>query len=63
MHQLHVEGMSCNHCVSVITKALKEADANAEVSVDLGHKEVRVESPLPLERVKSVIANAGYQVV
>lgn len=62
MHQLHVEGMSCNHCVSVITKALKEADANAQVNIDLERKEVRVDSPLPLERVKSVIAEAGYQV-
>ena len=62
MYELQVEGMSCNHCVSVITKSVQEVDHGAKVNVDLATKKVRVDSALPVERFESAIAEAGYQV-
>ncbi|MBP1154661.1 MULTISPECIES: copper ion binding protein [unclassified Paenibacillus] len=61
---LKVEGMSCNHCVNSIEKALKQL--GAEGKVDLGGKSVTVdydESKLTLETIKEAIEDQGYDVV
>ncbi|MCC7544484.1 MAG: heavy-metal-associated domain-containing protein, partial [Aquabacterium sp.] len=34
-HQLQVKGMSCQHCVKAITKAVQTQDPQATVSVEL----------------------------
>ena len=44
MHVLKVSGMSCGHCVRAITRAVQAGDPAAEVQVDLGAGEVRVDS-------------------
>ncbi|TFW06895.1 copper chaperone [Oxalobacteraceae bacterium OM1] len=62
MYELQVEGMSCQHCVSVITKSVQDVDHGAKVDVDLGSKKVRVVSELPVERFESAIQEAGYDV-
>jgi copper chaperone len=62
MYELQVEGMSCQHCVNVITKSVQEVDHGAGVDVSLENKKVRIQSAVPVERFESVIAEAGYQV-
>jgi copper ion binding protein len=62
MYELQVEGMSCNHCVSKVTRSVKKIDESAKVDVDLGAKKVRVESTADLEDVSAAIADAGYPV-
>jgi copper chaperone len=62
MYELNVEGMSCNHCVSAVTKSIKEIDSNAEVAVDLPGKKVRVQSQAALEAVIDAVTDAGYSV-
>ncbi|WP_274366180.1 cation transporter [Paenibacillus thermotolerans] len=61
---LQVQGMSCNHCVNSIEKALKEIGATG--SVDLGQGTVAVqyeEGKLSLDAVKEAIEEQGYDVV
>ena len=63
MYQLHVENMSCGHCVGSVTKAVHAIDASAKVEIDLASKSVRIDSASALAPLKSAIADAGYPVV
>lgn len=61
---LKVEGMSCNHCVNSVEKAVKEL--GAEGKVNLANKEVEVQfdgSKLSVEAIKDAIEEQGYSVV
>ena len=60
MHQFNVADMTCGHCVSTITKALKEADAEAKVDIALGERRVAVRSRLAQEEIADAIREAGY---
>ena len=44
MAEFKVEGMSCQHCVAAVTRAIHEIDAAAQVQVDLEHGRVVVAS-------------------
>ena len=63
MYELEVEGMSCGHCVSSVTKSVLAIDPAAKVDVDLAAKKVRVDSQAALPAISSAIAEAGYPVV
>lgn len=60
MHQFTLPDMSCGHCVAAITQALKAADAQAQVNVDLDTRTARVDSSLPREALAAALAEAGY---
>jgi copper chaperone len=68
-HHLHghikVKGMTCEHCVAAVTKALQSLPGVSEVGVDLANGLVSYQStrPAPPEEVARVIAAAGYEVV
>lgn len=62
MYELHVSGMSCNHCVSSVTKSVMEVDAHAKVEVDLARQQVRVDSDASLEDIAAAVTEAGYPV-
>ena len=67
MHKtLDVKGMSCGHCKSAVTHALKELNGVSAVSVDLKTGKVDVdydESKVPLSKMKEAIEDQGYDVV
>ncbi|HEY0845878.1 MAG TPA: cation transporter [Noviherbaspirillum sp.] len=63
MYELKVEGMSCGHCVSAVTKSVLDIDSGAKVTVDLGQQKVSVDSSAPLEEIKAAVAEAGYPVL
>lgn len=63
MHVFTVEGLSCGHCVKAVTTAIQGLDAQAQVTVDLAHGEVRVDSSQAPEALVAVIHRAGYTVV
>jgi copper chaperone len=63
MYELKVEGMSCGHCVSTVTRSVKDVDAAAKVDVDLAQQKVRVESSADLNEIKSAVEEAGYPVL
>ena len=62
MIEFQVEGMSCQHCVGAVTKALKAVDGAALVEVNLDEARVRVQSRESAERLGSAIVEAGYAV-
>lgn len=62
---LKVKGMSCQHCVMSVTKALNKLDGIQNVKVDLQKGEVSFDNAkaLALDRVEKTISDAGYEVV
>ena len=60
MMKFNVPDMTCGHCVSTVTKAIKGLDAAAEVKADLASKTVTVETSAPAPAVAKVLDDAGY---
>lgn len=61
MIRFEVPDMSCGHCVSAITQALKAADPDAKVQIDLERHLVQVEpGTLGADALGEAIQGAGY---
>ena len=63
---LKVDGMSCEHCVKAITKAVGALNGVGNVQVDLKAKTVSVEhdpEQAPLDKIKAEIEDQGYDVL
>lgn len=60
--QFQVQGMSCQHCVKAVTRAVQQLDAQAIVAVDLQKAAVTVQSDAARERIVEVIREEGYTV-
>ncbi len=65
MTTIKVEGMTCNHCVMAVTRALTEIDGVKNVKVDLkkGRATFDESRPIDMKIVKEKIEDAGYRVV
>ncbi|MBP0594946.1 heavy-metal-associated domain-containing protein [Paraburkholderia sp. LEh10] len=61
--ELKVDGMSCQHCVAAVTRAIQDHDAAAQVQVDLSAGKVVVQSGASADTLKAAIDEAGYTVV
>ena len=59
--QLNVKGMSCQHCVKAVTRAVQAQDPQATLEVDLLLGRVNVRTALPLEAVAQAIIDEGYE--
>ena len=64
MAVLKIKGMSCNHCVMAVTKALGEVDGISDIKVDLstGEASFAESGVVDMETVKEKIRKAGYEV-
>jgi copper ion binding protein len=62
---LKVKGMSCQHCVMSVTKALGQLEGIKDVQVDLAKGEVRFDNTKEVasNRIEKAIEEAGYEVV
>jgi copper chaperone len=61
MLAFQVQDMTCGHCASTITKAVKATDRDAKVTIDLAAQLVTVESTeASAEEKRDAIAEAGY---
>ena len=60
MFELTIPSMTCGHCVSVVTKAIKQADPLAKVDIDLASHRVRVETAADRATIDSAVTEAGY---
>lgn len=58
--ELKVTGMSCNHCISLVNKAIKKLQADAKVTVNLALQQVQVESSLAAEDLIAALDEAGF---
>jgi copper chaperone len=62
---LKVKGMSCQHCVMSVTKALNQLEGIQNVKVDLQTGEVRFDNTKSVgqDRIEKAVVNAGYEIV
>ena len=60
MLELTLPTMTCGHCVSVVTKAIKQADPQALVEIDLASHRVRVKTTEDREVIEVAVTEAGY---
>ncbi len=57
-----VTGMTCGHCEKAVTRAIKGADPQAQVTIDRAANVVDVHSEQPREVLAAAIAEEGYAV-
>jgi len=64
MPVIKINGMTCNHCVMAVEKALKEIQGIRDISVDLsaGQAAFEEERPVDMDVVREKIKKAGYEV-
>ncbi len=61
MIAFEVQDMTCGHCVSTITKAVKATDPGARVEIDLPRHLVRIEpAAADAQELSDAIREAGY---
>lgn len=60
MTELNVQNMTCGHCVSAVTRAVKSIDPSAAVQVDLEKARVRVDGRAEVDRLIGALEEAGY---
>jgi len=63
MKRIKIKGMSCQHCVMAVTKALEEIEGIENVTVDLAGGEARFEETgnVDVDRIRKQISDAGYE--
>ena len=57
-----VTGMTCGHCEKAVTRAVKQVDPQAEVTIDRAVNLVEVQSDQPRELLAKAITEEGYAV-
>ena len=60
-----VEGMTCQHCIKIITDALKDKLGVHNVGINLDKKEVKIdyyEKNINLEQIFSKIVELGFEI-
>ena len=63
MHQTFtVTGMTCGHCEKAVTRAIQDADPQAQVTIDRSQNKVEVQSTQPRDTLAKAIAEEGYAV-
>ncbi|MEQ7219779.1 copper chaperone CopZ [Vagococcus fluvialis] len=63
--KIKIDGMSCNHCVAKVEKAVSELDGVDKIKVKLKDAEAEAkvkfdETKIPLDKVLEVITDLGY---
>ncbi|MCX5862952.1 MAG: heavy metal-associated domain-containing protein [Desulfomonile sp.] len=61
---VNIKGMSCNHCVTAVTKVLNGIEGVADVNVDLENACATFEhaEAMDVNDIKQRIEKAGYEV-
>jgi copper chaperone len=63
---LKIQGMTCNHCVMRVAKALKAVPGVQDAQVDLSKAEAVVthdDAKVAVEKLSEAVVEAGYKVV
>lgn len=56
---LHIEGMSCGHCLNAVRRALADIEGTTIRTVQIGRAEVDAEAPADV--LVAAIEQAGYR--
>lgn len=59
MLEFNLPDMTCGHCASTVTKAVKQMDPDAKVEVDLNAKKVKVDSREERPQIAAALTEAG----
>lgn len=59
---LQIKGMTCDHCVRAVTKALQGVAGVEKVSVDLGAGSARVDGAADPASLVRAVEKQGYEV-
>lgn len=60
---IHIEGMSCSHCISAVEGELKQIDGLTVDEVGIGRARVRYDaSEVSPDEIEAAIDEAGYSV-
>ena len=64
MEKIKIQGMSCQHCVMAVTKALGAIPGIKDVKVDLAKGEATFENSQKVSReeIRKAVEDAGYRV-
>jgi copper chaperone len=62
MMQINVSGMTCDHCVSAVSKAVKTLRGVTDVAVDLKQGLVTVRGNADAAAIRKAITEEGYEV-
>jgi copper chaperone CopZ len=60
---IKIEGMSCNHCVMNVKKAISGVNGVTDVDVNLAQGEAYVKGVFDLHTIESAVHEVGYEVV
>ena len=63
MATVKINGMSCQHCVASVTKALEAINGVTKVSVDLEKGEASYEGDVDEQEIKDAITKTGFETV
>jgi copper chaperone CopZ len=59
---LHIEGMSCGHCLNAVSRALTELPGVEVESVRMGRADLQYdEQQLNPARIEAAVTDAGYR--
>lgn len=61
MQNLKIDNMTCGHCAGAVQKAILSIDPKATIKVDLGNREVSVESDAGAGPISDALRAAGYE--
>lgn len=61
MLRFSIPRMSCGHCASTITTAVKALDTKAEIETDLPAQEIRVRSTANAHEITEALLAVGYE--
>ncbi|EQA45687.1 heavy metal-associated domain protein [Leptospira broomii serovar Hurstbridge str. 5399] len=63
MRELKIDGMTCDHCVSTVKKAIQKMDPNAKIEIDLKTGIAKIESGSSEDDLSKAIREEGYTIV
>ena len=65
MEKLRIQGMTCQHCVMSVTKALGSIPGIRSLKVDLVKGEATFENTqdIPMQNIRKAVEEAGYKVI
>lgn len=61
MQNYKIDNMTCGHCAGSVQKAILSVDPQATIKVDLGAREVSVETIAAAGPIADALKAAGYE--
>lgn len=59
---LHINGMTCGHCVAAVEKALKTVRGLKDIKVEIGKAVFKAPEKIDVSALKKAVEDAGYEV-